>query len=179
MRKLLPTPVEPWSTPLARTWMSCCSRRKASSQKGGAKTTVQSAKPGQRLAPQRVLSARSRSGDSRVEAVVVIAGTQLGVEVFVAGGGLAKETVAPPQFDASPVDRIEPNRDHLATEVSGDFPQTSPKTDGRVFAHAAFLAHEKQPLHIGVFREGAQADPRFGEAVGRALILESGVSSLM
>ena len=32
-------------------------------------------------------------------------------------------------------------------------------------------------MHIGVFREGAQADPRFGKAIGRALILESGVSS--
>src|ERR1051325_3989687 len=159
--------------------MSCWSRRKASCQNGGASTTVQSAKPGQRLAPPRVLRARSRSGDSRVEAVVVIAGTQLRVELFVAGCGFAKETVAPPQFDASPVDRIETNRDYLAAEVSGDFPQTSPKTDGRVFAHAALLAHEKEPLHIGVFREGAQADPRFGEAIGRALILESGVSSLM
>ena len=79
--------------------------------------TELSAKPGQREAPQRVLRARSREGGSEVEALVVIAGTGLGVEMFVAGPGVGDELVAEPEVDPGPVHGLEVNGDDLPAEV--------------------------------------------------------------
>ena len=70
-----------------------------------------SAKPGHRLAPQRVLSASSKVGASEI-AFIVVAGRQLRVEVFVATSRGADEAIAQPNLDPGPLDGVKMDGDH-------------------------------------------------------------------
>src|SRR5437867_754626 len=109
--------------PLARTLTNWWSRRQASCATAGARLTVLSSKPGQRLAPQRVFKATSSLGDSEVGgAVIMVAGRGLAVELFVATAGQSDETLAPPHFDPRPMNRIEVHAYDEAAQVSRHFP---------------------------------------------------------
>lgn len=106
--------------------------------------TELSEKPGQRVAPQRVLRARSEES----EEVVGFTGRELRVEVFVAASGLADEAVPDPDFDTGPLDRVKMDGDDETSQVGARFPQNSAQGEGGVLANATRQAHEEESIQI-------------------------------
>ena len=120
------------------------------------------------LAPQRLLSASSRSGRF-VGALIVGVGVGFGVQALVAAAGQADVLVLAPNFDPAPVEGIKTQLDQAAAQVGWDLPELALHADGGIQADSPLYPRQEQSLPVGVWASGAQVNRPLGEAFGRGL----------
>src|SRR5438093_2052122 len=178
IRRVLPTPLGPWTRPQARTATNCSSRW-LWSLKIAERTGVETLSArGISLAPERVLRAVCAS-KGLVRALIITVGIGFGVELFVTAAGQRHQVILVPDLDAFPIEGIKTQLHDLAAQMGGHFPDLAIQTNGGVQPHAASGAAQEQPFPVGLRIQNLQGLGALGKALGWALVIQSAVRTLV